>query len=181
MIPRARRLVASGGVVACAAGLTTLLAVEGEFARTQLPEASALPSATASASKALASLSEFAAVVEHPLFASTRRPLPPSPPAAAAVETKPTPIKTPTLLAALVGVLISPDGRFAVLHWPDGKNTTVAEGTAVEGWLLKQVLPDRALFVSGSTSAEVTFPTYQALRTVATVAGHSAPPIRRRQ
>jgi hypothetical protein len=181
MIPRARRLLASAGVVVFAAGLTALLAADGEFARPQPPEGTALSAATASDSRVLAPMSAFAGIVERPLFAPTRLPPPQSPPVAPIVETKLPPVTTPTLPAVLVGVLISPDGRFAVLHWPDGKSTTVAEGAAVEGWLLKQVMPDRALFISGSTSAEVTFPTYQALRTVAVATGRPAALIRRRQ
>jgi hypothetical protein len=181
MIPRARRLLAAVGVVGFAAGITVLLAADGELARPQPPEGTAPSAATASESRVLAPVSAFAGIVERPLFAPTRRPLPQSPPVAAIVEAKPPAVSTPTLSAALVGVLISPDGRFAVLRWPDGKSTTVAEGAAVDGWLLKQVMPDRALFISGSTSAEVTFPTYQALRTVAVATGRPAALIRRRQ
>jgi hypothetical protein len=181
MIPRARRLLASVGVVAFAVGLTALLAADGEFARPQPPGATALPAATASESRALAPMSAFAAIVERPLFAPTRRPLPQSPPVAAIVKAKSPPPTTPTLPAALVGVLISSDGRFAVLRWPDGKSTTVAEGADVEGWLLKQVMPDRVWFISGSTSTEVTFPTHQALRTIAVATGRPAAQIRRRQ
>jgi hypothetical protein len=180
MIPRARRLLASVGVLALATGLTAWLAVDGELVRPQSPEMTAAPAATASESRVLAPMSAFAAIADRPLFAPTRRPLPQSPPVAPIVEAKPPPVPTPTLSAALVGIVISPDGRFAVLRWPDGKSTTVAEGAAVEGWLLKQVMPDRALFVSGSTSTEVTFPAHQDLRTVAVAAGRPVTPIRRR-
>jgi general secretion pathway protein N len=183
MIPRARRLLASVGVLAFATGLTVWLAVNGELVRPQSPEMAATAAATASGSRVLAPLSAFAAIADRPLFAPTRRPLPQSLPAAPIVETKPPPVTTPTLSAALAGVLISPDGRFAVLRWPDGKNTTLAEGAAVDGWLLKQVTPDRAVFISGSTSAEVTFPAAQVLRTAAAAAatGRPAIPVRRRQ
>jgi hypothetical protein len=181
MIPRARRLLASVGVLAFATGLTAWLAVDGELAAPQSPEMTAALAAAASESRVLAPMSAFAAIADRPLFAPTRRPLSQPPPTAPMVETKPPPVMAPTLSAALAGVLISPDGRFAVLRWPDGKSTTVAEGAAVDGWLLKQVMPDRAVFISGSTSAEVAFPAAQVLRTAAAATIRPAIPVRRRQ
>jgi len=181
MIPRTRRTFASLGVLAFAAGFTALIAINAEFAKPQLPEGRAVSATTGSEIRGLAPISAFKEIVERPLFAPTRRPLSQPAPVVPTVEVKPSPVTAPTLAAALVGVLISPTGRFAVVRWSDGKNTTVAEGAAVDGWLLKRVMPDRALFISGSTNAEVTFPTYQAPSTVASATQRPAVAIRRRQ
>lgn len=157
MNPRSRRLLASAGLVVFAAGLTAWLAVEAELATPLTPEAAMLPASAVPISRALAPITEFAAIIDRPIFVPSRRPLPKVLPVASVVETKAAAVVVPTLPLALVGVLISPDGRFAVLRSPDGTSRTVAEGATVDGWQLKQVTAERALFNSGLTNTEMKF------------------------
>jgi hypothetical protein len=179
MISRTRRLVGSVSVVIFAAGVNMLLLVDRESMGMEPPKEVVSPIATRSGNRTLAPIATFAAIAERPLFAPNRRPLSQAPAAVPTSQISPPP-PPPKLSATLVGVLISPTERFVVLRWPDGKNATVAEGGAVEGWLLKQIMPDRASFVSGTTNAEITFPVHP-LTTAESSATSPVVPTRRRQ
>jgi len=104
--------------------------------------------------------SNFEAIAERPLFSQTRRPAPPKPPPAA-TEIKQEP--PPPLAATLLGIVISPSARSAVVRLTRGKTVTVAEGEFVDGWELKRVMPDLARFQYKTATAELSFPIHQAL------------------
>jgi hypothetical protein len=165
MTPRMRRLIASAGMPVIAAVLTALLAAGEDAPSTPPITGGILAARPAAANRVLARAPTFAAIAQRPLFLPGRRPEPepasppPAPPAPAQ------PAAPPALSATLVGVLISPTGRSAILRLGDGKSATVPEGGTVQGWTLKQVSPDRVSFVSGSTSIDLAFPTHQAAPT----------------
>ncbi len=125
--------------------------------------------------------SDFKAIVERPLFSQTRRPSPPPEPAPPAIAAKQEAPAAP-LAATLIGILISPDIRSAVLRMADGKNVTIMEGDSVDGWKLSEVLPDIARFKHVTTTIELSFPVLQ--QSPAKIAQPSilaATPVRRRQ
>lgn len=161
MTPPARRLVASAGMVALAATVVGWLAADGESALAPIPQRLGSLSQQLPATR-LAPASSYAAVSERPLFAPSRRPQTQAPLVVAEPEQRPPPAPPPTLPVTLVGILISPEGRFAVLRWPNGRSATLEEGGVVEGWTLRRVLPDRASFFMGAASTELTFSAHQA-------------------
>jgi general secretion pathway protein N len=81
-------------------------------------------------------------VLQRPLFAETRRPPPPE----AAQD---------TLGAAdgftLLGTIIAGDGKSALIRYGrPPKLARVGEGQAVEGWTVREILPDRVLLEHGA-------------------------------
>lgn len=183
MTPRMKRLVASAAVLASAATGTAVLAyggMEGEA-----PSAVAISSLAEPGElgrRALAPIESYSATVARPLFSPTRQPeLPPPAPVAAAAAPLPAPA-APVPPGTLLGILISPQGSAAILRLPGGRSETVSEGGSVEGWLVRQVSPDRVLLSSGATNAEVTFPVAQPpTAAAARPAGQAASPLRRRR
>jgi hypothetical protein len=160
MTPRARRLIASAGMLAMAAALTALLAADEDAPSTPMITG-AIPIPPAAVNRVLAPVTTFAAIAQRPLFLPSRRPEPEAPPPIAAAKPPAQPATPPALSATLVGVLVSPAGRSALLRLADGKTATVPEGGTVAGWTLKQVSPDHVLFVSGSTIIDLGFPTHR--------------------
>jgi hypothetical protein len=124
---------------------------------------------------------DFKAIVERPLFSQTRRPSPPPAPTPSVIVAKQDAPPAP-LVATLIGIVISPDIRSAVLRMGDGKNITITEGDSVDGWKLSEVLPDTARFKHVATTIELSFPVLP--KNVANVTRPSAlaaTPVRRRQ
>jgi len=173
MTPRMRRLIASCGILAMAAVLTALLAAEEDAPATP-PIAGAIPIAgPAPSNRTLASAPEFATIAQRPLFLPGRRPEPETPSRSAAPPAPAQPAAPPTLSATLVGVLMSPTGRSAIVRLADGKTATVPEGGSIQGWTLKQISPDGVLFLSGATSIDLAFPTHQGAPAPGAASGQS--------
>lgn len=106
-------------------------------------------------------VSSFDTIAARPLFLKSRRPAPPKPlPAAAPDQGEPP--TAPPLAATLLGVVVSPNVRSAIVRLASGKNVTVAEGEILDGWELKHVTPESARFERKSGVAELTFPIRQA-------------------
>jgi hypothetical protein len=93
-------------------------------------------------------LDRLAAIVEQPLFSSTRRPAAAPPP----------PASTEGLVLGayrLTGVVVTPTHRLVLLKRADGRRTIrVAEGEAVEGWTVVQVTPDKLVLESAAGQKE---------------------------
>lgn len=82
----------------------------------------------------------FSAIVERPLFSPTRRP-----PAAPALATQPA-VRPRLDHLALIGVLISADGRVALLEQPRSPSILEArEGETVEGWTVESIAADSVM------------------------------------
>ncbi|MCP4304377.1 MAG: hypothetical protein GY788_05765 [bacterium] len=108
-----------------------------------------------------ASIEDYAAIMQRPLFDQNRRPTivsppPPEPTQANAAQQSGKPeVKQarqhrppPTLV--LRGVALDPSGRRAVLSREDGTDyLTVGEGDDVEGWTVDEIEPDRVRLVTG--------------------------------
>ena len=94
----------------------------------QVPDAFVMPDESA-----------FAAVVQRPLFAPSRR---------APSRSIDAPEAAPSELHAIVIGIVQSLARSFVLLRPSGRPEVVQvrEGDSFEGWLLSQILPDRAIF-----------------------------------
>lgn len=104
-------------------------------------------------------LQEFGEISIRPIFSSSRRPFTPATAPSVAPPSAPTPPQTPLSSMSLLGIVIGPDGRMAILKVAGSASATkVAERDKVSGWTVQQVLPDRILLQSGSTKGELTFP-----------------------
>ncbi len=83
----------------------------------------------------MAAIQDFDSVLERPLFSPTRRPPP--------VEGGAEPATIRDFDYALTGVMIDDDARIALFRKTDGSGVVrQAEGTSIEGWLLKDVQSD---------------------------------------
>lgn len=92
--------------------------------------------------------SSYAVLEERPLLSPTRRKRP-SP-----TQTPPT-VMVPSLppsprLPVLMGTLVSPERRAAIIRVDGGTAYTVAEGSAVAGWTLHQVQPGGIILRTGA-------------------------------
>lgn len=125
--------------------------------------------------------SNFDAIVERPLFSQARRPTPPKPPPSEPQPQAAPASPPPPLAATLLGIIISPGMKSAVIRLSNGKSVTVIEGDSIDGWELKQVEPDLAQFRYNGASVELSFPIHQT--SPAQVARTTAPGalVRRRQ
>jgi hypothetical protein len=123
--------------------------------------------------------SNFDAIARRPLFAQTRKPSPPPEAAPQPVPAKPE-VPTIPLAATLIGIVMSPDLRSAVLRMPNGKNITVAEGDSVDGWKLSEVLPDAARFKNVAATVELSFPVSPPSANSTRSSALPAVPVRRR-
>ncbi len=84
---------------------------------------------------AMAAIEDFESVLERPLFSPSRRPAPIEEGAATAVDQD--------FDYTLKGVLIDNEARIALLYHKGGAGTVrQAEGTKIDGWLLKEVEGD---------------------------------------
>jgi hypothetical protein len=124
------------------------LAMTSRLAALAIPK---MPAKTATAN--------FEAIVARPLFLEPRRPAPPKPLAAAADQQQ---AATPPFAATLLGVIVSPSVKSAIVRLASGKSVTVAEGETVEGWQLKRVTPEAAQFQQRTATTELAFPARQA-------------------
>lgn len=84
----------------------------------------------------------FAETLKRPLFSESRRP---APPGTARSTVAPT-----ALPLRLIGVIITPDRRTALIRESrSAEITELAVGQSVQGWSLERVLPDRVVMRSG--------------------------------
>lgn len=96
---------------------------------------------------------DFEEMVERPLFMQTRRP---PVPAAAPAEAPPPPKETPKGDFVLVGVVISPVERLALVQQVGLTDILrVGIGRTLNGWELTEIHPDRVTFRNGETLKEV--------------------------
>lgn len=98
---------------------------------------------------------------ERPLFDRSRRPIPPSPPAPQVVAVSSPRIEPPPPLPAVIGTMLSSDGRVAVVRTvaPEGLVYAVV-GTMVGGWRVLSVRDDRVELEYHDTRRELAlFPT----------------------
>src|SRR5918992_1995543 len=119
------------------------------------PEASRTPQSPLPVKKddfSLPSLSQFQAIIERPLFLQSRRPVP-----SATTETSPTVSKETRLNQySLTAVVIVPDKRLALLRsTTDKKIHKIEEGQDLQGWKLKEIKDDSALFQQVNESQEL--------------------------
>ena len=121
----------------------------------------------------------FEAIAKRPLFSQSRRPSPPPEPTPPPVAAKQEP-PTAQLGATLMGIVISPDVRSAILRMTDGKNVAVVEGDSIDGWKLSEVMPDGARFKNVAATIELSFPVSQASANPTRPLGLSGAPVRRR-
>ncbi|MHB2165339.1 hypothetical protein [Alsobacter sp. R-9] len=98
-------------------------------------------------------------ILERPLFARTRKPgggpveAPPAPPP---VEEVQAPVAEPAAgppPARVIGVLIAPPVRKALLRFGEATPAWVTEGSSAEGWTVKQIA-DEGVVITG-TAGEV--------------------------
>jgi general secretion pathway protein N len=93
---------------------------------------------------------EFRETLARPLFAATRRPPP--------KETEPEPekVEPAPVKARLLGVIITPEGRTALVSLPTASDIVqLTIGQRLEGWSLEQILPDRIILRRGALTQEV--------------------------
>ena len=119
------------------------------------PEASQTPQSPLPVKKddfSLPPLSQFQAIVERPLFLQSRRPIP-----GATTETSPTVSKETRLNQySLTAVVIVPDKRLALLRsTTDKKIHKIEEGQDLQGWKLKEIKDESALFQQVNESQEL--------------------------
>jgi general secretion pathway protein N len=92
--------------------------------------------------------SDLGVVQARPLFSPTRRPAAQS----ASAQSRPSAAASFTL----VGILISPGGRYALLEsGQPARLSRVMEGQQIEGWTVASILSDRVLLRSATGESEV--------------------------
>jgi hypothetical protein len=119
------------------------------------PEASRTPQFPLLVKKddfSLPPLSQFQAIIERPLFLQNRRPI-----LSATTETSPIASKETRLNQySLTAVVIVPDKRLALLRsTTDKKIHKIEEGQDLQGWKLKEIKDDSALFQQVNESQEL--------------------------
>jgi hypothetical protein len=124
---------------------------------TALPKVSSLPEESFS----LPPLVNYTEIVERPLFNETRRPFEPEvtlPDSAKSAR----PVKVLRKLDwALVGVVLTPQRRSALL-WSrvNNKFMRVQQGAEFEGWKLEEVLSNKVIIVNGKQRRALDLRTY---------------------
>ncbi len=94
-------------------------------------------------------------IVERPLFARSRQPgggaveAPPAPKVEAPVAPEPPPAAVADVAAQVMGVLIAPPVRKALLRFGDGQPEWLSEGATAEGWRVSRI-EDAGVVLSGA-------------------------------
>jgi hypothetical protein len=107
-----------------------------------MPQARPSPGQEAAATQLKQLADGVAGVLARPLFAPSRRP--PAPASKTATGTAPPAAKLPRL----TGVIIAPDGDFALFAPAEGKIMVVAKGGRVAGHVVRSIAPN-AVVLSG--------------------------------
>ena len=106
---------------------------------------------------ALPPLVSYAAIVERPLFAASRRPSPPAP--EEPEEPEPDQAEAHAWSFILSGVVISNDQRMALLQrLSDGSTVRLRVGQEIDGWRIEAIEPDRVVLRQGDALEEVKLP-----------------------
>jgi hypothetical protein len=107
----------------------------------------------------------FLALLERPIFSSTRRPPPPPPP--------PVPAPPPDLLAnaQIVGVFSGGSDSGGAIVRIDGKGRRIRLGESINGWRLTSVKERSAVFTNGGQTREMLL-----VRSKVSSAGADMPP-----
>ena len=98
----------------------------------------------------LPEVSQFAQLVERPLFMETRRPSPPLPPGPPAKTEPPAPVTF-----KLMGVLETPEGRMALIADAKGKYKRFKLNELVDGWEIASIKPDRLILQNAGTNEDL--------------------------
>ena len=93
----------------------------------------------------LPEVDKFSAMTERPLFLEGRRPAPEE----VAAE-QPAPVETKPLTLKLMGVVVTPKEKTALLVDEQGKYKRVRKGSTVNGWKLFEVYADHVTMEQGS-------------------------------
>ncbi len=103
---------------------------------------------------ALPPLESYAAIVERPLVAASRRPPPPAP-----EEPEPDQAGAHAWPFILSGVVISNDQRMALLlRLSDGSTVRLRVGQEIDGWRIEAIEPDLVVLRQGDALEEVKLP-----------------------
>jgi hypothetical protein len=145
------------GLLLAAALLTALLLHEltaspPSFAKagSEIAGSVATPAAAAAAQDGLAlpPIQDFAETDARPLFSPLRRP-----PRAEAGNMAAAP---PPMNVALIGIIMGPEERIAIVRTPSSPTTVNARiGKTLDGWELVEIEADHVVLKSGSTEQEV--------------------------
>jgi len=113
-----------------------------------------LPAVTPARRFQLPPLDQYGEIVAHPLFIATRRPEPPPPPEEAPPEK---PVATPGQKLMLLGVIIAPDMKAALLRpeEPNAKTARIKLGETVGEWRLEAIFPNRVVVRKGQVTQEL--------------------------
>ena len=111
-----------------------------------------------------------AELTARPLFSRTRRPPPPvqppprPPPVVTAPATPPPPPPPPPLSELrLIGTIVGPSDRSAILRSQTAVDTLVVrQGEKIEGWVLEEVSIDSIVLRFGKAQKQIRFPQEQA-------------------
>jgi hypothetical protein len=101
-------------------------------------------------------LDEFWEIVERPLFDETRRPYEPPEQATQGVATPPPAPATPPPRVVLLGMVITPDSRSALL-WDELKRESIraSVGTSVSGWELTEITLEGVTLRQGTSTHKI--------------------------
>ncbi len=148
-LPRRRRRTPALLLLLC---IVLAGAIYVEAAQPSAPEAAAVTAASAvpernrpqDPSFSMPPLSTYAEVVSRPLFTSTRRP---------STDASTSDRQTAFIL---IGIVISPAERHALVsHGAPPHVERLAEGQNLEGWTIKEILPDRIVIAQGDNELDV--------------------------
>lgn len=155
------------------------MAGDGRVAQTQ-PPINAL--AALEAPSLLAPLEDFSEIVDRPLFSETRRPYEPEEGEVAAEDlSDESGQESQRLVWQLVGVMISPQGREALVqHNVSKESMKVEQGEALDGWTVEQVSPGGVILSQGSRRHELELRDYEEEEPPAKPARRKRRPTRRR-
>jgi general secretion pathway protein N len=102
---------------------------------------------------------QFLEISSRPVFAPSRRPPPPPTVPSPVARPVPQPAPTPPLTATLVGIVMMPEHRFALLQIPGSEAASlISEGDEIRGWKVEQILDDRVVFHLNDKEQEILFP-----------------------
>jgi type II secretory pathway component PulC len=128
------------------------------------------------------------AFVDRPLFLPSRRATPKRPAVVATrVVAPPKPAPPPEPALILLGIVVTPAGREAIVRIDGGRSQSLSEGASVGPWSLTRILADRAIFATPHGAFDLVFQPHKPGAAEPEVTGAAfqaplpSPPIRRRR
>lgn len=100
---------------------------------------------------------EFAESLERPLFSASRRP-PPAAPAKNQADGRAQAQRAAAGSLALIGTIIGPQTRIALIRNGSAPTQRVTPGQSVEGWEIVEITKDRVVLRGGGSQQELTVP-----------------------